>query len=111
MVDIGGDDGAAPGDLVADEFGGDEIGDGGAEALAFPCLGRSGTSTQVFSLRDVLHFRSNDSLPGVMHLRHIAAGTGAQHALADAGEGRDATAAVGAELAVVLRPNLALVDF
>ncbi len=34
VVDVGGDDGAAAGDLIADEFGRDEFGDFGAEILA-----------------------------------------------------------------------------
>jgi hypothetical protein len=34
VVDVVGDDGAAAGDLVADEFGGDVIGDARAEILA-----------------------------------------------------------------------------
>src|SRR5208283_3546385 len=34
VVDVGGDDGAAAGDLAADELGGDEGGDLGAEAFA-----------------------------------------------------------------------------
>src|SRR4028119_1863828 len=34
VVDVVGDDGAAAGDLVADEFGGDVVGDGGSEVLA-----------------------------------------------------------------------------
>ena len=34
MVDVGGDDGPAAGDFAADELGGDEVGDFGAEAFA-----------------------------------------------------------------------------
>ena len=34
VVDVVGDDRAAAGDLVADEFGGDVVGDAGAEVLA-----------------------------------------------------------------------------
>ena len=48
--------------------------------------------------------------PGVVHLGDVGAGLGAEHALADVGEGLDAAAAVGAELAVVLGADLALGD-
>src|SRR5690606_20783582 len=34
VVDVGRDDGAAAGHFLADELGGDEVGDGGAEVLA-----------------------------------------------------------------------------
>ena len=45
MVDVGGDDRAPGGDLVADKLGG-----------------------AVFPQRDVLHFRSDDAAPGIVHL-------------------------------------------
>jgi fructose-1,6-bisphosphatase/inositol monophosphatase family enzyme len=43
-----------------------------------------------------------------MHLGDVGAGPGAEHALADIGEGLDAARAVGAEAAIILRPDLAL---
>ena len=45
-----------------------------------------------------------------MHLADVGARLGAQHLAADVGEGLDAARAVGAELAVVLGPDLALGD-
>ncbi len=46
MADVGGDDHAAAGDFVADEFGRD-----------------------VFAAGDVLHFTGDDAAAGVVHLR------------------------------------------
>src|SRR5690606_21595264 len=38
VVDVGGDDRAAAGDFVADGFGGDVVGDGGAPVLPVTCV-------------------------------------------------------------------------
>jgi hypothetical protein len=49
VVDVVGDDGAAAGDLVADEFGGDVVGDAGAEILAVAGRGLASCSRPRFS--------------------------------------------------------------
>ena len=102
VVDVVGDDRAAAGDLVADELGGDEIGDGGAEVLAVARLVECSFASEVLADGDIFHLGRDDAAPRVMHLGDVGAGTGAKHALADVGEGLDAAAPVGAELAVVL---------
>ena len=51
VVDVGGDDRAAAGDLVADEFGGDVVGDGGAEILAVADVAASCFAAEVLADR------------------------------------------------------------
>ena len=76
MVDVGRDDGSAPGHFVAYELGGNFLLQVGAKGIAlkpffafivldplFPFL--------VFTNGDELHLGSDDSLFGVMHLRDI----------------------------------------
>ncbi len=111
MVDVVGDDRAAAGDFVADEFGGDEIGDGGAEALAVAGIFGEALAAEIFAGGDIFHLRRDDALTRVMHLADIHAGFGAEHALADIGEGLDSARTVGAELAVILGAEFALGDF
>ncbi len=80
MIDVVGNDGAAAGDFVADEFRGDELGNAGAEALAgvlaFQQFGQA-VETLVFADGDKFHFRRDDALTCIVHLRDIAAGLGA----------------------------------
>jgi hypothetical protein len=111
VVDVVGNDGAAAGDLVADEFGSDVVGDRGAEILAVANLCRDGIAAQVFADRDIFHLGRDDALAGIMHLRHVGAGFGAEHLAADVGEGGYSAGTVGAELAVILGLHLALGDF
>src|SRR5439155_1585917 len=111
MVDVAGDDGAAAGDFVADELGGDEFGDGGAEVFTVAGCSQRLLTPEIFADCDVFHLGRDDAAAGIVHLRNIAAGPGAEHALADVGEGLDAAAAIGAELAIVLGPHVALGDF
>ncbi len=70
VVDVGGDDGAAAGDLVAHELGGDEGGDLGAEGLAVlqALLGalQHGGAAEVLAVRDVAHLLGDD--PGAGEL-------------------------------------------
>ena len=54
VMDVGGDDAAAAGDLAADEFW-----------------------LELFALGDVLHFFSDDAFAGKVHLRHVAVAVGA----------------------------------
>ena len=68
-------------------------------------------AAEILADGDIFHLGRDDAAAGVVHLADVGAGLGAQHALADVGEGRDAAAAVGAELAVVLGADLALGDF
>ena len=83
MVDVGGDDGAAAGDLVADEFRGDELGDFGAEVLAVGAA-FGGTCqrllpAQVFPVRDVDHLFGDDAGAGELVLRDQLARLAAEH--------------------------------
>jgi hypothetical protein len=64
VVDVGGDDGAAAGDLVADEFGGDEVGDGGAEILAVAALVARRFAAEVLALGDIFHLGRDDARGG-----------------------------------------------
>jgi hypothetical protein len=90
VVDVVGDDRAAAGDFVADEFGGDVIGDGGAEALAVADIFGEAGAAEILALGDIFHLGRDDAAAGVVHLADVGAGLGAQHALADIGEGLDA---------------------
>ena len=82
MVDVGRDDGAAAGHLIAHELGGDRLGDRGPEGLA-------GVASQqllvarifaqllqavVLADRDELHLRGDGTRPGVVHLRDVGPG-------------------------------------
>ena len=82
MVDIGRNNGAATGDFVADEFGGDEIGNGGTEAVA---VHQSGAA-KIFARRDEFHFLGDEALAGIVQLADILARLGAQKLDAFAGE-------------------------
>ncbi len=84
MVDVGRDDGAAAGDLVAHELRGDHIGDRGAEAArrrAGPP--RRLREADVLANGDVLHLRRDDAGAGVGELGDRLAGLGAQRPVAD----------------------------
>jgi hypothetical protein len=61
--------------------------------------------------RDIFHFGRDDAAPGVVHLTDVRARPGAEHAATDVGEGRDAAAAIRAELAVVFGAGFAGGDF
>jgi hypothetical protein len=74
-------------------------------------LGRDGIAAQILADGDIFHFGRDDAFAGIVHLADIGAGAGAEHRLADPGEGLDAAGAVGAELAVILRLHFALEDF
>src|SRR5205814_5756862 len=110
VVDVVGDNRAAARDLVANELGGDEIGNGGAEGFAVPRFREGMRAAEVLADGDIFHLGRDDSAPGVVHLRDVGAGFGAQHALASVGEGLDSATSVRAELAVVLGADLALGD-
>ena len=73
VVDVGGDDGAAARDLVADEFRGDEFGDRGAEVLAvgaaFGGAFQRLLPAQVLAMRDVDHLFGDDAGAGEFELR------------------------------------------
>ena len=75
MIDVGRDDGPTAGDFGADEFGGDEIRDAGAEGFA-PKLACGGLgvgwgvtlAAEVFADGDVFHLRRDDALARVVQL-------------------------------------------
>ena len=107
MVDVVGDDGAAAGDLVADELRRDVVGDARAEALAVADVVKRHFAAEIFTGGDVLHLGRYDAAPGIVHLADVPARLRAQRTADDIGEGLDAAGAVGAELAVVLGPRRA----
>src|SRR3546814_10690098 len=108
VVDVVGDDRAAARYFVADEFGGDIIGNAGAPVLPIAFIVGQAFAAEILAGRDIVHFRRDDPLAGIVHLADIGAAAGAQHGLAHGGEGGDAARPVGAELAVILGPHFAL---
>ncbi|MNQ81991.1 hypothetical protein D3C85_970300 [compost metagenome] len=81
MVDVGRDDRAAAGDFLADEFGGDFLGNAGAEAVArmlrIEQTGGAGfLQLHVLADGDVFHLRRNDALARVVHLADVLARLG-----------------------------------
>ena len=113
MVDVGGDDRPAAGDLVAHEFRGDVVGQAGAPRLAVIARFETGGfiaqhgAAEVLALGHIFHLRRDDAAAGIVHLADVHAGFRAQDLLRDIGEGRDAAGAVGAKLAVVFRLHFA----
>ena len=76
MIDIGRNDRPAAGNLFADKFWRDEVGDGGPKILAIAHdLGQL-FAAHVFADGDVFHFRRNDPGPGIGHLGHGLAALG-----------------------------------
>src|SRR3546814_5928390 len=96
--------------LVADEFGGDVIGDAGAEAFAVAFIFGQARAAEIFALGDIFHLGRDDAAAGVVHLADVLAGLGAEDLAANIGEGGDSSRAIRAELAVVLGLDLALGD-
>jgi hypothetical protein len=86
VVDVGRDDGAAAGDLAADEFGGDEGGDVCAEVFAIGAAffrsSEHGFAADVLAVGDVGHLGGDDAGAGVLELGEGAAGFGAQRVAA-----------------------------
>ena len=110
MVDVVGDDRAAAGDFVADELRGDVVGDARAEILAVADEGFLGLrATEIFADRDIFHFGGDDAAARVMHLADVVAGFGAQGALDDMRELRNAGGAIRAGQAVILGAEFARV--
>ena len=106
MVDVGGDDGAAPGDLVAHELGRDEGRQRGAERLAVGQRGLGARhcrlASEVLARGDVDHLLRDEARAGILVLRGALAGVRTQ--------GRRVGGArrhqlVGACMAVVLRAH------
>ena len=85
MIDVGGNDRPAARDLGAYEFRGDGVRDGGAKIFA-PVLAQQTRVTRVLAQflqpqrlaqGNVLHFWSDDTTPGVVHLGHAGSSLGA----------------------------------
>ncbi len=74
MINVVGDDGAAAGDLTADELGSDHLRDGRTETfarmLAAQLLAQT-IESLVFADRDKFHFGRDDAAPGIVHLADI----------------------------------------
>ncbi len=111
VVDVGGDDGAAAGDFGADEFGGDVIGDFGAEAFAVLDFGADFcqrlAAAEVFADGDIFHFGRDDAAAGVGDLRDSLTGFGAQGAHIGGGEGAERPGGGFGEYPIVFRLCLA----
>jgi len=75
VVDVARDDRAAAGDLVADEFGGDDLLDVGAEALARVLLEQvrlvDRSEPLILADRDELHLRGDEAATRVVHLGDV----------------------------------------
>src|SRR3546814_1016962 len=80
------DDRAAARNLVTDEFGGDDIGDGGAERLAVAEVVARDLAAEILALGDIFHLGGDDALAGVVHLADVGAGARAQGAACRVGE-------------------------
>ncbi len=108
MVDVGRDDGPAPGDLVAHEFRRDEVRDGGAEILAvgapLGCPFGGAGAAEILPVRHVEHLLRDDAGAGEFELGDGLAGPAGQD-LAGGRAGRHQF--VGRDIAVVLRPDAA----
>src|SRR5690606_21357148 len=103
VVDVAGDDRAAAGGLVADELGGDVVGDACAPVLPVARGGLAqALSSEVLARGDVFHLGGDYPAAGVVHLADVAPRLRAEHALGDVRERGAAARTVGAELAVVL---------
>ena len=87
VVDVGGNDGAAAGNLIADKFRGDEFRDLRPEALTLLNL-RLGVfdrflATKILALGDVDHFLGDDPGLGIFKLRQRASTCAAQRLVLD----------------------------
>ncbi len=101
---------ARPRHLVADEFGGDEVGNFRAPALPVAVL-RDLLAAQIFALCDIFHLGGDDTAPRIVHLADVLAGLGPKRPLHDVGELRNAARTVRPELAVILRLHFSRVVF
>jgi hypothetical protein len=104
VVDVGGDDGAAAGDLAADELGGDEGGDLGAKTFAVgDALGgtvQHRLAAHVLAVRDVEHLLGDDAGAGELVLGDEFSGFAAVDRVV---RGAFGDQAVAGDAAVVLR--------
>ena len=98
MIDIGRNDRAPAGDLVAHEFGRDEFRNRSAKALAvFYARGRfieGALAAEIFAMRDIAHLLGDDAGAGEFELRHGRAARSAVD-FALGGAGRNEMAAAG----------------
>jgi hypothetical protein len=81
VVDVGGDDGAAGGDLVAHEFGGHQIGHHGAHRVAVAGIGLA--AALILADRDEFHLGRDDAGAGIGKLGDRAVAGGAQRIAGD----------------------------
>src|ERR1051326_6318092 len=101
-MNVGRDDSATPGDFGANEFGSDDLGDGGAEGMApqvTECGVRSAEcgvqilAAKVLADGNKLHFGRDDALAGVKELSHDLSRFRAQRLASQRCGNRDVTAA------------------
>ena len=105
VVDVGGNDGAAGGNLIADELRGHHLWQVGAEIHGLLGTHQAGAvvllPAHVLANGDKFHLRGDDPLPGVVHLGDVLAGFGAA-GVADVAEAVAIQLSVGQSLASVL---------
>ena len=112
VIDVGRDHGATAGDLGAHEFGRDLVRDRRTEVLTGVLAGHQcselgalragvlqrfdvGIAVVVLADGDEFHLRRDDALPGIMDLRDVLAGFGAQRFPVQAGEAQFVECLVG----------------
>src|SRR3546814_6986985 len=78
VVDVAGDDRAAPRNLVADKLRSDIIGDAGAPAFAVALIFGQARAAEIFALGDIFHLGGDDAAAGIVHLTDVLAGLGAE---------------------------------
>ena len=107
MVDVGRQDGAPACDLLAHELRGDGLRNVRAEALTRMLRQQAGIAHRLQPLvladRHVLHLRSHDAAPGIVHLGDIGAGRGPA-GQAPAGEAHRRQRRILCAVAARLRP-------
>ena len=105
MVDVGRNDGAAGGHLIADELRSDDFGQVGAEIHGLLGTHQPGADVllpaHVLADGDKFHLRGDYPLPGVVHLGDVLAGLGAA-GVADVAEAVAIQRGIGQPLASVL---------
>ena len=106
MIDVGRDDGAPAGDLVAHELGRDVRGDVGAEGFAVGQrrlgAGEHGRAADVLAVRDVGHLLGDDAGARILELGDGLAGEAAEGLRLGGEVAREMR---GRNVAVVLRPH------
>src|SRR3546814_16067027 len=89
VVDVAGDDRAAPRNLVADKLRSDIIGDAGAPAFAVALIFGQARAAEILALGDIFHLGGDDAEGAIVNQIDLLAGLGAGDLGAHIGEGED----------------------